>query len=279
MHRQVWIVLLFVLTLALAACGDEADPTPSAENTAPAENAPAATEEAPVEAAAPDTAATEEATPESDEADFNPIPPGLHARSGLTVVRATEYAENGTGAYFAELRNDTGETLRAVGGSIDLLDAENLRLRAVPLSTLLSDIPPGASFFVGETFPLPQGYAGTAIWLDYTPADAPTLDAHFDLPVTVDTHGPGESALYTAQGTVENTTGQPLVFWVLTLAAFDADGNIIGLAHAVVTPDASGNDWPAGTSATFEATFPALAGEPASVTSVTASATGYAMPD
>lgn len=279
MHRQVWIVLLLVLTLALAACGDDPDPAPPAENTAPADTAPVATENSPAEAAAPDTAATEEATPESDEADFNPIPPGLHARSGLTVVRATEYAENGTGAYFAELRNDTGETLRTVGGSIDLLDAENLRLRAVPLSTLLSDIPPGASFFVGETFPLPQGYAGTAIWLDYTPADAPTLDAHFDLPVTVDTHGPGESALYTAQGTVENTTGQPLVFWVLTLAALDADGNIIGLAYAVVTPDASGNDWPAGTSATFEATFPALAGEPASVTSVTASATGYAMPD
>ena len=31
MHRQVWIVLLFVLTLR-CACGDEADPTPSAEN-------------------------------------------------------------------------------------------------------------------------------------------------------------------------------------------------------------------------------------------------------
>lgn len=279
MHRQVWIVLLFVLTLALAACGDEADPTPSAENTAPAENAPAATEDAPAEAAAPDSVATEEATPESVGPDFNPIPPGLHARSGLTVVRSTEYAENGTGAYFAELRNDTGETLRSVGGSIDLLDAENLRLRAVSLSTLLSDIPPGASFFIGETFSLPQGYEGSAIWLDYTTADVPALDAHFDLPVTIETHGPGESAPYTARGTVENTTGKPLVFWVLTLAALDTDDNIIGLAHAVVTPDASGNDWPAGTSATFEATFSALAGEPASVTSVAASATGYAMPD
>ena len=86
------------------------------------------------------------------------------------------------------------------------------------------------------------------------------------------------SRAYTARGTVENT-GKPLVFWVLTLAALDTDDNIIGLAHAVVTPDASGNDWPAGTSATFEATFSALAGEPASVTSVAASATGYPMPD
>ena len=96
--------------------------------------------------------------------------------------------------------------------------------------------------------------------------------------MTIETHGPGESAP-TPRGTVENTTGKPLVFWVLTLAALDTDDNIIGLAHAVVTPDASGNDWPAGTSATFEATFSALAGEPASVTSVAASATGYAMPD
>ena len=88
MHRQVWIVLLFVLTLALAACGDEADPTPSAENTAPAENAPAATEDAPAEAAAPDSVATEEATPESVEPDFNPIRRAC-TRSGLTVVRST----------------------------------------------------------------------------------------------------------------------------------------------------------------------------------------------
>lgn len=279
MHRQAWAILLLVLTLALAACGDEPEPAPPTQDNAPAQATPAAPVDLPPEELAPvdDLAATEEPAPNTDEPDDNVVPPGLHARAGLTVVRSTEYAEGGTGAFFAEVRNDTGETLRAVDGSIDLLDAENTRLRAVALATLLNDIPPGESIFLGSTFPLPQGYADAAVWLDYTPVETPSLDAFFALPVTFESHGPGESALYAARGTVENNTGRDLVFWAVTVAALDADNQIIGLAHAIVTPESADGSWPAGASAPFVAMFGSLAGDASTVTTVAASAVGYAL--
>ena len=264
MHRQAWVAVLAALTLALAACGDQSEP-----DTPPPD--------APTPPAQSSAAATEEPEPDGAEMDFNVYTPGLHLRAGLTLLRSTEHAAGDTGAFFAELRNDTGALLRAVDGSIDLLDAEGLRLEAVPLHVLLSDIPPGERFFVGETYALPAGYAASAVWLDYTTAETPSLAAYFDLPVTIEAHGPGETLPYTARGTLDNTTGQDLALWALTLAALDADGQIIGLSHAVVTPGAPGQGWPAGTAATFEATFGALAGDPSAVASHEASAVGYAL--
>jgi len=284
MYHKAWVVLLFVLALALAACGGESEPeSPQATvpPTSPPQDAgaPVQPPSAPDSVGAADASATEEPAPDEALADFNVYTPGMHAREGLTILRSTEYAENPTGAFFAEIRNDTGEFLRSVDGSMDLLDAENLRLGTVPLYILLSDIPPGESFFVGETFPLPAGYTASAIWLDYTAADAPALDAFFNLPVTIETHGPGETHPYMVSGAVENNTGQELVLWVLTLAALDADDQIVGLAHALVTPDTPNGNWPTGTNAPFEATFTALAGDASAVTSVTASAVGYALLD
>lgn len=269
MHRQAWIAVLAALTLALAACGDESAPdTPQPDApTPPAQSSGAATEDA----------ATEEPEPDGAEMDFNVYTPGLHLRAGLTLLRSTEHAAGSAGAFFGEIRNDTGALLRAVDGSIDLLNTEGLRLGTVPLHVLLSDIPPGESFFVGETYPLPAGYAAAAVWLDYTAAETPSLAAYSDLPVNIEAHGPGETLPYTARGTLNNTTGQDLALWTLTLAALDASGQIIGLSHPVVTPDTPGQGWPAGAAATFEATFDSLAGDPSAVASLEASAVGYAL--
>jgi len=271
-----WIALSLVLILALAACGgDEPEPDRAAapENTPAATPVPVASVPAP-----PDAAATEESTSEPDDAalDFTVYTPGLHARSGLTVVRSTEWTGANTGAFFAEIRNDTGQLLRAVEGSLTVLDAEHLSLGRVPLSVLLNDIPPGQSFFAGDVFDLPTGFAATAIQLDYQPADAPWLAAFYDLPVTIESQAPAEAVPYLVRGTIENTTGRDLTFWAVTLVALDAEDQIIGLAHAVVTPGTPDRRWLAGTSVPFEAPFAALAGDAASIASVVASAAGYA---
>lgn len=276
-----WIALSLVLILALAACGDdEPEPDrPAASDSTPATPPPpAASAPAVANPPAPDTAATEESTPEAGDAalDLAVYAPGLHTRSGLTIVRSTEWTGDATGAFFAEVRNDTGELLRAVEGSLTVLDAEHLRLSALPLSVLLNDIPPGHSFFVGDVFDRPPGAAATAIQLDYQPADAPWLDAFYDLPVTIDSQAPAESVPYLVRGTIENTSGRDLVFWAVTLVALDAEDQIIGLSHAVVTPGTPDRVWPAGAAVPFEAPFPALAGEASSVASVVASAAGYA---
>lgn len=286
------ILMALALGLGLAACGGgepsptsdqpAADGAPPATATVPAA-APAASVSTPraAEAAAPDAAATDSAEPAADDPalDFTVYTPGLRARSGLTIVRSTQRAAGGTGAFFAEVRNDSGALLRSVSGSLDLLDAQNLRLGTIPLSVLLNDIPPGRSFYVGEAFAAPAGYVDAAIWLSYETAEAPSLAAFYDLPVTIESQGPGEEVAYLVRGTVENTTGRDLMFWVVTLVALDADDQIIGLAHAVVTPGTANRLWPAGAAAAFEAPFGLLAAEVAEVASVRASTAGYALLD
>lgn len=290
MHRTArlasWIALLLVLILALAACGGdkpEPDRPAASESTPVTATPPAASAPAVENPPAPDAAATEPATAEPDDAapddaalDLTVYTPGLRVRSGLTIVRSTEWTGDATGAFFAEIRNDTGGLLRAVEGSLAVLNADHLRLSAVPLSVLLNDIPPGHSFFAGSVFDLPPGAAATAVQFDYQQADAPWLDAFYDLPVTIDSQAPAETVPYLVRGTIENTTGRDLAFWAVTLAALDADGQIIGLSHAVVTPGTPDRIWPAGASIPFEAPFAALAGEASSIASITASAAGYA---
>ncbi len=262
MHRWGWFALALVVALLLAACGED-DSGPDRPTGSPT-GTPAPALDA--------TAEAEDAAP----LDYTTFQPGWRVPSGFTVLRTTDTAAGDTGAFFAEVRNDTGRLLRTVEGTLYLLDADNVLLDSLTLNVPLNDIPPGHTFALGRTFPLPDGYAAVSAWLDYTPADAPSLAAFYDLPVTVESHGPGQAVPYEVRGSVQNTAGRDLLFWDVTLIAQDADNQIVGLTHAVLSLDSPGAPWPAGAAVPFEARFGGLAVDPASVASVTAAVAGYA---
>lgn len=262
MHRWGWFARALVVALLLAACrGDDSGPDRPVDG--------------PTDTPVPALDATAEAE-DGAPLDYTTYEPGWRVPSGFTVLRTTDTAVGDTGAFFAEVRNDTGRLLRAVEGTLYLLDADHVLLDSLTLNVLLNDIPPGHTFALGRTFPLPDGYAAASAWLDYTPADAPSLAAFYDLPVTIEAHGPGQTVPYEVRGSVQNTTGRDLFFWDVTLIAQNADNQIVGLTHAVLVPDSAGAVWPAGATVPFEARFGSLAAEASSVASVSAAAAGYA---
>ena len=261
MRRRARLVLILALGLALAACGGKK------EKERPAGG----------EATATSPAATEEVT----DAGYELVPrePGLQLRKGLVLITHSEGVREGTAYYYAQVRNDSGQTLSQVDVVIYPLDSENFELESITGSSMLTDIPPGQTFYVGREFPVPPGFADSQRFVWYTPTAEPAYRGFFDLAATVDFHGMIEGGVYAARGTAQNTSGQDLLFPVIDVALIGPDDNLVGLSHGVLKTSAPGGRWAAGETAAFEALFAFIAGEPDQVTGVQVAAAGYAVPE
>ena len=199
-------------------------------------------------------------------------------RSGLTVVRRSEGVRDDTGYFYAEVRNDTEEYLEYVDTILYLLDAENYPLSEVDGNSLLTDIPPGQTFYVGTSFSAPEGFADSKRWIWYSTTEEPTLEGYFDLPATVETQNIVEGGYYAVRGTTENTSGVTLAFPVINVILIGPDDNLVGMDYAVVRLDAPDGTWAPGEQAAFEVIVGFVAVEPELVTDVIVMASGYAVP-
>lgn len=263
MRRWVLLVILILaMAVALAACdGDDGDKTPPGDGEGEV---------------VPDGEATEE--PPGSDVSGAPIEPGLQVRSGLTVLRRSEGVRDDTGYFYAEVRNDTGEVLEYVETMLTLLDAENLPLSEVDGNTLLTDIPPDQTFYVGAAFSPPEGYADSKRWIWYSTTEEPALQGYFDLPATVASQNIVEGGYYAVRGTAENTSGVALAFPVIHVILIGPDDNLVGMDYAVVKLDAPDGTWAPGEQADFEVIVGFVAVEPELVTDVIVMASGYAVP-
>jgi hypothetical protein len=203
------------------------------------------------------------------------ITPGLKVRSGLTVVSLNEGIENGTLYFYAEMRNDTDQYFKVVEAFLYLLNEQSVQIDTVPMTTLLTDIPPGQIFYVGRELPVPEKYADAQRWLWYDPVEEPSLTAYFALPATVEFQGAVEGAAYLVRGQTENNTGKELAFPIIDVVLFNSEGKPIGLTHGVIQVSRADGMWPAGEVAPFEAAFAFVAGGGEQVTQVKVLSAGY----
>lgn len=253
-----WLpLLLLILALTLAACGDDSPPPPT----------PAASPASPDATAEPQSAF-----------ELEPLVPGLRVRNGLTVLAHSEGVREGMGYFFAEVRNDSDQWLSQVDAVIYALDQGGLKLGEISANPLLTDIPPGQVFYAGQSFALPDGYADTQRWLWYTPAEKPSLQGVFNLPVSVTSQSVGESGLYTVSGIAQNTAGADLYFPVIDVVLIGPDDDLVGLAHAALLTGRDDGMWPAGVEAPFDAQFSFISVGPELVSEVRISAVGYLAP-
>jgi len=261
MRRWALLGIALVLALALAACGgdDEQDDTQPQDGGAPT-------------AEGPDAAATEEA---NDPIELVPREPGMNVQTGLTLVTYSVGVEEGTGYFFGEVRNDTGQSLRQIYATLYPLDGENYPLDTLQADSLLADIPPGQTIYLARTYPAPENATDAQVWVRYETGD-PALQGYFDLPGTVDANGSDPAAAYLVQGTAENTSGVDLTFPVVDAVLIGPDDNLIGVAHGVITGGVQDGVWPAGETVTFEARFDYVLGDIAQVRDVRIAAAGYA---
>ncbi len=264
MRRWVLLVgITLALSLALAACGGDKDKQD--------DNQPAT----PETTIAPEGDATEE--PSSDVL-AQPVEPGLQVRGGLTVLRQSEGVRQNTGYFYAEVRNDSESTLAQVDAVLYLLDAGHYPVGEATANPLLTDIPPGQTFYVGTTFNPPEGYVDSKRWIWYSPTEEPSLHGYFDLPAAVTSQAVVGEGHYAVHGTAENTSGVTLAFPVIDVVLIGPDDNLVGLDHAVIKLSAPNGTWAPGEQADFEVIVGFIAVEPELVTGVLVKASGYAMP-
>ena len=254
---RTWLPLLMILALMLAACGDDSAPPPGPTNTP----------------------STTDATGEPAEGfELEPREAGLRVRKGLTVLTYNEGTQDGTGYFFAEVRNDSGQVLSQVDAVIYALDKDGFKLSEASANPLITDIPPGQVFYVGQSFALPEGYAASQYWLWYNPAAEARLQGAFSLPASVTSQGANEDGLYTVRGTARNTATADLRFPVVDVILLGPDETLVGLAHAVVSTGSYDGAWPAGAEASFEVQFPFISVSPELISEVRVSAAGYIIP-
>lgn len=258
MRTWALVAIALVLLLALAACdgGDSDDTPPDGATVTPI---PTPTAQA------------------DDGQDFTIYEPGFHPQAGL-IVEPFQGAQDGTGYFYARVRNDTAVPLDQVELTISLLDDSGyLQDRIYTRSLLGDDIPADFEFTIGSTFPLPEGFAGTDIWIRYEPATdaATTSQGFYDLPVTVAEQypGDGEPYVYEVRGTVENNTGRELFTVPIDVVLIGPDEDIVGFEHGLTEPGLILAD---GDSADFEARFRFVAVDPALISEVRVFAAGYA---
>jgi hypothetical protein len=252
-----WLPLLMLLALLLAACGDDSTPPPGPTNT---------------------PSVTEAADEPAEGFELEPREPGLRARKGLTVLAYNEGVQENTGYFFAEVRNDSNQVLTHVDAVIYALDKDGFKLSEASANPLISDIPPGQVFYVGQSFALPDGYAASQHWLWYTPADEPRLQGVFNLPASVTSQSIDENGIYTVEGTARNTAAADLRFPVITVLLIGPDEALVGLAHAVVSTGRDDGVWPAGAEASFAVQFPFISVSPELLSGVRMLAAGYIVP-
>lgn len=252
-HWALW-VMIPILVLALAACGKDKKNTPKGNPTQPAAES------------------TEQLTPGYTIGTFQPL---LRARTGLTLVSSNDGVVNGTFFFYAECRNDTQNYFSQIDAHVYPLSAEGVQLDDMAVSPAVTDIPPGQSFFVGGSFPVPAKFAGSQRWVWFESAPKPSLDAHFNLPTTTTFQGASSGMAYLVRGTATNNSNKVLLFPVIDVMLFTADGKPVGLTHAVLHVSAADGTWPAGETAQFEAAFGFVAVDASQVTQVKVSAVGY----
>jgi hypothetical protein len=258
-----WMLLSIVLVLAgtgvaLTACGGEKSKAHGSEEGL-----------VPVSL----VQATEVPTPGSE---FEPLTPGLIMRKGLTMLSQSEGTHNGTYYFYGEVRNDTTQYLTQVETYIYPLDYFGYQLDTIPASPLVTDIPPGQTFYVGRDFTPPPGYVSTQRWVWFDTSTAqPHFKGYFNLPTTVTFKGTDPKAVYVVRGTATNNTGKTLAFPVVDVVLTKSGGAPVGLTHAVVKTSMPNGLWSPGEVATYEATFRFVAVDPPWITGVKVSATGY----
>ena len=246
-----WLPLLLILALTLAACGDEPAPPPRPTDTPPGIDA----------------------TGEPENAfELEPLVPGLRVRNGLTVLTHSEGVREGTGYFFAEVRNDSGQLLSQVDAVIYALDEDGLKLTDRPTRCYRHS--PDRSY-AGQSFACPMVTPLAALAVVHPSAG---LQGVFNLPASVTSQGTSESGLYTVSGTAQNTADADLYFPVIDVALIGPDDDLVGLAHAVLVTGRDDGVWPAGAEAPFEAQFSFISVGPELVSGVRISAVGYLVP-
>jgi len=262
-----WAILALVVALMLAACnGDEDKDTDQGDNNAPSNSSNAVP--------MPGTG-TEEAEAGVDTTVYEP---GVDAQTGLTVLTHSVYSREGTAHVFAQVQNDSGQTLNRVESYVYALDAQGFPLgSSLNASPLITDIPPGQVFYVGLDFPAGEEFSDVRLWIQYETGQPSALTPAFNLPVTIDSQGAAENGVYTVRGAAQNTSPQNLMFPVVDVALIGPDNELVGFAHAVIT-GGLGEDgtWAAGAAITFEAAFNFIAVEPGLVQEAAVLAVGYA---
>jgi hypothetical protein len=258
MRRRALLGIALVLVLAVAACGDDDETVP------PGDGAPTAEGQ--------DVAATEEV---AEPMEFVPLEPGVNVQAGLTLLTYSVGIEEGTGYFFGEVRNDTGENLRQVYAVLYPLDAENYPTTTIPTDSLLTDIPPSQTIVLSRTFSAPENVVDAQVWVRHETGD-PMLQGYFDLPGTVEANGSDPAAAYLVQGTAENTSGVDLTYPVVDVILIGPDDNLIGVAHGVFTGGVQDGVWPAGETVAFDARFDFVLSDIAQVRDVRIAAAGYA---
>lgn len=252
-----WLPLLLLLALLLAACGDDSAPPP---------------------APAPTPASTDTIDEPAEGFELEPREPGLRVRNGLTLLTHNEGVQDNTGYFFAEVRNDSGQVLTHVDAVIYALDKDGFKLSEVSANPLISDIPPGQVFYVGQSFALPDGYAASQQWLWYTPAGEPRLQGVFNLPASVTSQGVDDNGVYTVKGTALNTAAADLRFPVIAVVLIGPEEALVGLAYAVVSTGGDDGAWPAGAEASFEVRFPFISVSSELLSGLRVAAAGYIIP-
>ena len=248
-----WVLLIgLVLALLLAACDGGDDETPQDEVVEP------------------------EATEVLQEAvDLLPIEPGLKMQTGLTMLNHSLGKRGDIGYFYGEVRNDTGKQLHAIESFVYAVDELGYEIGIHVADSLMTEIPPGQVFYVGRDFTTSEDFADAQIWVRYLEGEA-VVDGFFNLPATVEYHGLAENMEYVVRGTVQNTSGQTLNYYVVDVVLIGPDENLVGLSRGVLTLSAADGSWQPGENAAFEAPFFFTAVEPDLVQDVRVAAAGYA---